>query len=79
MNVQEAQVQTKRHSLIESVTNIIVGYAIALLAQIYFLKAIDVQVSLQHNVELSVALTVVSLVRSYALRRIFTKWTERAN
>jgi hypothetical protein len=63
--------QSKIMSLVESVINIVVGFGISLAAQIYFLPLLGVQISLSQNVTFALIMTVVSIARSFALRRVF--------
>jgi uncharacterized membrane protein (DUF485 family) len=69
--------QLKKHSLIESITNIAIGYGVALLSQIVFFPMVGVKASMGQNITIGLIFTAVSLVRSYVLRRIFTHLTER--
>jgi hypothetical protein len=63
--------QTKHASLIESITNVAVGYGIAVGSQILVFPLFGVSVSLRDNIEIGVIFTAISLVRSFALRRMF--------
>ena len=63
--------QSRKDSLRESITNVVVGYLVALLSQIAFFNIIGLSVKLTDNLVLGVWFTVISLVRSYALRRYF--------
>jgi hypothetical protein len=69
-------VQLKRHSLFEAATNIIVGYTINLLANMVIFPLWGWTISLRQNIEIGVIYTVISLIRSYCLRRAFTHLTE---
>ena len=66
--------QTHRQSLFESVANVAVGYGVALASQLLIFPLVGVRANLKQNVAIGVAFTVVSLVRSYALRRMFDRW-----
>src|SRR5205807_4652246 len=66
-----AMKQTKLASLAESGINVIVGFGISLAAQIYFLPLIGVTVSIGQNVAFALIMTVISICRSYLLRRLF--------
>jgi len=68
--------QLKRHSLLESVVNVGVGYGVALLSQILIFPLFNIKVTLRENVLIGLFFTVISIVRSYLLRRMFTKLTE---
>jgi hypothetical protein len=65
--------QSRRQSLIEAITNVVVGYALAVLTQIVVFPWFDLNPSLSENLALGLVFTVISLVRSYALRRLFTR------
>ena len=65
--------QTKYQSLIESLTNILIGYLTALLSQVLIFPLFDIYVSLQDNLLIGLYFTIISLVRSYLVRRYFNK------
>jgi len=67
--------QLKKHSFIESITNVIVGYGVALLSQIIIFPIFGIKATIRDNVLIGLFFTVVSIIRSYALRRIFNKLT----
>jgi len=67
--------QLKRHSLLESATNIVVGYTINLLANFVIFPLWGWHITLKQNIEIGVIYTIISLVRSYCLRRFFNKVT----
>jgi phosphate/sulfate permease len=69
--------QTKLQSLLESCANVLVGYLVALGAQLVVFPLMGIPVSLSQNVMIGVIFTAVSLARSYALRRAFN-WLHRA-
>lgn len=67
--------QSKWHSAIESVANIAVGFAVAMIAQIIVLPIyFDQHISIGGNMQIAAWFTVISLVRSYAMRRVFNAW-----
>lgn len=65
--------QSRLMSLIESFTNMIVGYVLALVTQLVVLPFYGVHLSMTQNISIVSIFTVVSLVRSYCIRRIFNK------
>lgn len=67
--------QSKKHSLIESLTNIAVGYSVALLSQIIIFPFFNIIIPLRDNILIGVWFTVISIIRSYVIRRFFTKRT----
>jgi len=71
--------QLKRHSLLESIVNVAVGYGVALLSQIAIFPVFGIEVTLKDNILIGAFFTVVSIIRSYILRRIFTRLTENQN
>jgi hypothetical protein len=58
-------------SLVETMTNILVGLVISFLSQIVIFKLYDVHLSTQQNVEITLYFTIISILRSFALRRFF--------
>ena len=58
-------------SLVESVTNVVVGYGIALVAQMLLLPTFGMHMTLVQNLKLAGAFTIISLCRSFVLRRVF--------
>jgi hypothetical protein len=69
--------QTKRHSLFEAVANIVVGLLVSFSAQLIILPMFGGHFTFADNVKISGLFTVVSLIISYILRRIFNYWTIR--
>ena len=65
--------QTKKQSLLESFTNVLIGVVVALMAQIAIFPLFDIHVPLSDNIAIATLFTVVSLVRSYLVRRYFNK------
>ena len=71
--------QTKLRSLIEVVCNLSTGMIMAWLTTQYIaVPLLGVTISPTQNVVLTIILTVVSLIRSYMWRRIFTNINRRA-
>lgn len=63
--------QTRRHSVVESLVNVLVGYGVAVLAQIFIFPWFGLRVGLADNLQIGAIFTVVSIARSYLLRRAF--------
>ena len=63
--------QSRLMSLIEAITNVIVGYGIAVMTQILVFPVFGLQTTLGENLTLGGIFTIVSLLRSFALRRLF--------
>ena len=58
-------------SFMEAVTNIVVGYALAVLTQIIVFPLFGLHASLGENLLIGGLFTIISLARSYVLRRLF--------
>ena len=67
--------QLRRHSAYEAVVNVIVGYGLAYFAAALIYWLMSIPVSPTQNAVIGLWLTVVSLARSYVLRRIFNRVT----
>jgi len=63
--------QSKRMSFLESLTNVAVGYGVAVTAQIAVFPLFGLEVSLSDNLVIGAIFTGISILRSYTLRRIF--------
>jgi hypothetical protein len=64
--------QRKIISLVEVTLSTAIGFTVALLAQIYIIFPLyDIEVNLWANVEITIMFTVVSVLRSYGVRRLF--------
>ncbi len=65
--------QTRLASLVESLTNVAIGYGVALLSQLAIFPHYGVHQTLADNVEIGLWFTAVSVARSYVLRRWFNR------
>jgi hypothetical protein len=63
--------QTRAMSLVEAVANVVVGYGVAVAAQMIVFPWFGLQATLDQNLKIGLVFTFVSLVRSYFLRRLF--------
>lgn len=63
--------QTKIGSLVESGINILIGYFVALASQLVLFPMFDIHITLQTNLWIGLWFTVISLIRSYVIRRWF--------
>lgn len=66
--------QSRTMSLVEAVANVVVGYGVAVVTQILIFPVFGLQTTLAQNLEMGAVFTIVSLGRSYALRRLFERW-----
>ncbi len=65
--------QTCSASLLEAATNVLVGYLVALLSQQLVFPLFGIHTSLAQDSAIAAAFTLVSLLRSYLLRRVFER------
>ena len=63
--------QSKAGSFIESCMNILIGYFVALMSQIILFPFFDIHISIQTNLWIGAWFTLISLFRSYIIRRWF--------
>lgn len=63
--------QSKKFSLFESITNTAIGYIISFLSQLLIFPIFNISVSIKTNLMIGVWFTVISIIRSYLLRRFF--------
>lgn len=69
--------QSRRMSLIEASTNVAVGYALAVVTQMLVFPWFGLHASLGGNLALGLVFTTASLIRGYALRRLFTRFERK--
>jgi len=69
-------IQSKKHSFIESLGNVIIGYIVAIISQIVIFPFFGIDITIQDNLWIGLWFTGVSISRSYILRRFFTIRTE---
>jgi hypothetical protein len=58
-------------SLVEAVANVAVGYVVALASQLLVFPIFGLSTTLAENMAIGAIFTAVSIVRGYALRRMF--------
>ena len=70
--------QSKKHSFIESISNVISGLLLSWLAWHLIISPIfNIYPSNQDIFIISVIFTVISIARSYVIRRIFNKFNKK--
>ena len=70
--------QSRRMSLVESLANVAVGYGVAVLTQIVVFPFFGLYVSLADNLVMGAVFTIVSIARSFTLRRVFEEFRVRS-
>ena len=63
--------QTKTQSAIEVLAGTALGFAVALLAQIFIMELYGIQSSLTQDLFITLYFTGISILRGYAVRRFF--------
>ena len=66
--------QSRVMSLVEALANVLVGYGVAVLVQVVLFPVLGFAVTFRQNLAIGLVFTVVSIVRSYTLRRLFEVW-----
>ena len=69
--------QTRWMSLVESSANVVVGYGLAVLTQILVFPIFGLQASVGENLLIGGVFTAISVIRSFALRRLFKRVNSR--
>jgi membrane protein implicated in regulation of membrane protease activity len=72
-------VQSKLESLVEAIINTFIGFVIAFISQLLFFPIVGIDVTLGQNFILTVLFTLVSIVRTYIIRRYFNKKSKSKN
>ncbi len=70
--------QSHAMSLIEAVANVTVGYCIAVVMQILIFPVFGLHTTLVQNLKMGALFTIVSIARSFALRRVFEAFRDRS-
>ena len=63
--------QTKKQSVIESLTNILVGLITSFLIQLVIYPIMDISVSFNQNIIITIVFFIASFIRGYLIRRYF--------
>jgi hypothetical protein len=65
--------QTKRKSLIESVTQTVVGLVVSFGIQLVIYPLLNIPVTFSQNLIITSVFFIASIIRGYIIRRIFNK------
>lgn len=66
--------QSRKHSMYEAIINVVVGFSINFLLNMLVFPLFGWHISAAQNIALGVIYTVISIARSYTLRRAFNRW-----
>lgn len=70
--------QSRRASLTEAVANSLVGFTISVVVNQYLMPLFGFSVTVTQSVIIVAVYTVVSILRSYILRRVFNALSQRS-
>ena len=73
INNNKSIMQSKKHSMIEVITNTVVGLLFSFAIQVIIYPLLDVDVSINQNLLITLMFFIASIIRGYVLRRVFTK------
>ena len=65
--------QSRVMSFVEATTNVLVGYVLAILTQLAVFPLFGLEAALGEHLAIGMAFVMVSLARSYLLRRLFER------
>ena len=65
--------QNKRMSFVESLTNVAIGYLVAVGSQIVIFPLFDIHVPMRDNFLIGLWFTAISIMRSYFVRRFYNR------
>lgn len=65
--------QSRIMSATEAITNVAIGYVVSVIANIIVLPMFGYDVTIADSFAIGLAFTIISLARSYILRRIFNR------
>ena len=69
--------QSKKQSLIETVTQTLFGLVVSFIIQVFIYKALGIEVTVGQNVLITSIFFIASLIRGYLVRRFFDKiWSK---
>ena len=63
--------QSRKHSALESMLNILIGVGIAFVSNMLILPYFGFHISVEQNIALTIIYTFISFLRSYFIRRLF--------
>ena len=66
--------QSRTMSFVESIANVTVGYGVAVVTQVLIFPHFGWHPTIGQNLRIGAMFTMVSLARSFALRRLFERW-----
>ena len=65
--------QSKKHSALESITNVVIGLIISIVTQMILYPILGIPVTFSQNLIITMVFFVISFVRGYVIRRFFNR------
>jgi hypothetical protein len=65
--------QSRIHSIIESITQTVIGLATSFIIQVILYPLLGIPVTFKQNIIITAVFFVVSIIRGYLVRRLFNK------
>ena len=65
--------QTKKFSLIESISNTTIGLITSFIIQIIIYPLLNIEVTIGQNILITFVFFIASIIRSYLVRRLFNR------
>lgn len=69
--------QSKKQSLIETITSVFVGWLIGVILNLTVLPLFDYNITVTDSLWVSLIFTIVSVIRGYLIRRTFNRMEKR--
>lgn len=69
--------QTKKHSIIETISQTVIGLGSSIVIQLILYPLMDIPVTLFQNIIITIVFFIASLIRGYFIRRYFNKQTSK--
>lgn len=69
--------QTRMSSFIEAWINVLIGFGINFVANLVILPMFGFNITLEDNLYIGILYTIISVARSYAVRRWFNEYIHR--
>ena len=66
--------QSKKHSAMESITNVVTGLILSIVTQMILYPILGIPVSFSQNLIITAVFFVISFIRGYAIRRFFNRF-----
>lgn len=69
--------QSKKNSLLEAAAGTLIGFVVAMITNAVVFPFFDIHTSVSTDFKITLIFTVISLIRSYLVRRAFNFWSEQ--